>query len=152
MIPWAVVYQAPCPWSYPDTNTGVGSHSLLQRISLTWGSNPESESEVAQSCPTLCGPMDGSPPDSSAHGDSLAKNYWSGLPRPPPGDPPDPGIELLGSCISGGIFTIWATRQATKYVYTQSLPFCCLFFTSDVLGFLLILFLFNLKNFLSQYI
>ena len=28
----------------------------------------ESESEVAQSCPTLCDPMDGSLPDSSIHG------------------------------------------------------------------------------------
>ena len=28
----------------------------------------ESESEVAQSCPTLCNPMDCSPPGSSIHG------------------------------------------------------------------------------------
>ena len=28
----------------------------------------ESESEVAQSCPTLCDPVDCSPPDSSIHG------------------------------------------------------------------------------------
>ena len=28
----------------------------------------ESESEVAQSCPTLCDPMDCSPPGSSIHG------------------------------------------------------------------------------------
>ena len=28
----------------------------------------ESESEVAQSCPNLCYPMDCSPPDSSVHG------------------------------------------------------------------------------------
>ena len=28
----------------------------------------KSESEVAQSCPTLCDPMDCSPPGSSAHG------------------------------------------------------------------------------------
>ena len=28
----------------------------------------ESESEVAQSCPTLCDPMDYSPPGSSVHG------------------------------------------------------------------------------------
>ena len=28
----------------------------------------KSESEVAQSCPTLCDPIDGSPPGSSAHG------------------------------------------------------------------------------------
>ena len=29
-----------CPWNSPDTNTGVGSHSLLQEIFLTQGLNP----------------------------------------------------------------------------------------------------------------
>ena len=28
-----------CPWNSPDTNTGVGSHSLLQEIFLTQGLN-----------------------------------------------------------------------------------------------------------------
>ena len=52
----------------------------------------KSESEVAQSCPTLCDPMDCSQPGSSVHGDSPDKDYWSGLPCPPPGDLPDPEI------------------------------------------------------------
>ena len=30
----------PCPWDSPGKNTGVGSHSLLQGIFLTRGSNP----------------------------------------------------------------------------------------------------------------
>ena len=50
------------------------------------------ESEVAQSCPTLCEPMDYSLPDSSVHG-ILRQEYWSGFPFPSPGDLPDPGIE-----------------------------------------------------------
>ena len=29
-----------CPWNSPGKNTGVGCHALLQRISLTQGSNP----------------------------------------------------------------------------------------------------------------
>ena len=33
---------------------------------------------VAQSCPTLCNPMDSSPPGSSIHGDSPAKNIGVG--------------------------------------------------------------------------
>ena len=53
----------------------------------------ESESEVAQSCPTLCYPM-----DSSLHQDPPSmgfsrQEYWSGLPFPSPGNLPDPGIE-----------------------------------------------------------
>ena len=45
-----------------------------------------------QSCPTLCDPMGCGPPDSSVHG-ILRQEYWSGLPCPPPGDLPDPGME-----------------------------------------------------------
>ena len=45
-----------------------------------------------QSCPTLCNPMDYGPPGSSVRG-ILQQEYWSGLPYPPPGDLPDPGIE-----------------------------------------------------------
>ena len=37
-------------------------------------------------------PVDCSPPGSSPHGIFQA-SYWSGLPFPPPGDPPDSGIE-----------------------------------------------------------
>ena len=54
--------QAPCPWDSPSKNTGVGCHFLLQCTKV------KSESEVAQSCPTLSNPMDCSLPGSSAHG------------------------------------------------------------------------------------
>ena len=40
-----------------------------------------------------CDPMDCSLPGSSVHGDSPRKNTEVGLPRPPPGDLPNPGIE-----------------------------------------------------------
>ena len=52
----------PRPWDSPGKNTGVGCHFLLQCMKV------ESESEVAQSCPTLSDPMDCSPPGSSVHG------------------------------------------------------------------------------------
>ena len=52
----------------------------------------KSKSEVAQLCPTLCGPVDCSPPGSSTHG-ILQARYWGGLPFPSQGDLPDPGIE-----------------------------------------------------------
>ena len=52
----------PCPWDSPGKNTGVGCHFLLQCMKV------KSESEVAQSCPTLSNPMDCSPPGSSVHG------------------------------------------------------------------------------------
>ena len=51
-----------CPWDSPGKNTGVGCHFLLQCMKV------KSESEVAQSCPTLRNPIDCSPPGSSVHG------------------------------------------------------------------------------------
>ena len=47
---------------------------------------------VTQSCPTLRDPVDCHPSGSSLHGVLQARN-WSGLPCPPPGDLPNPGIE-----------------------------------------------------------
>ena len=52
----------PLPWDSPGKNTGVGCHFLLQCRKV------KSESEVAQSCPTLIDPMDCSLPGSSVHG------------------------------------------------------------------------------------
>ena len=52
----------------------------------------ESESEVTQSCPTLCDPIDCGLSGSSVHG-FFQQECWSGLPFPSPGDLPDPGIE-----------------------------------------------------------
>ena len=47
---------------------------------------------VAQSCLTVCDPMDCSPPGSPVHGDSPDKNT-DGLPFPSPGDLSNSGIE-----------------------------------------------------------
>ena len=33
-------YQLLCPWDFPDKNTGVGCHFLLQGLFTTWGLNP----------------------------------------------------------------------------------------------------------------
>ena len=52
----------PRPWDSSGKNTGLRCHFLPQCMKV------KSESEVAQSCPTLSGPMDYSPPGSSLHG------------------------------------------------------------------------------------
>ena len=52
----------PHPWNSPGKNIGVGCHFLLQCMKV------KSESEVAQSCPTLPDSMDCSPSDSSVRG------------------------------------------------------------------------------------
>ena len=64
-------------WDSPGKNTGVGCHFLLQCMKV------KSESEVAQSCPTLSHPMDCSPPGSSIHGIFQARVLeWVPLPSP----------------------------------------------------------------------
>ena len=60
--PEMTAHQAPLSLRSPGKNTGVGFHFLLQCMRV------KSESEVAQSCPTLRDPMDCSLPGSSAHG------------------------------------------------------------------------------------
>ena len=47
------------------------------------------ESEVAQSCPTLCDPMNCSMPGSSLSMEFSRQESWSGLPLPSPGDLPN---------------------------------------------------------------
>ena len=62
MTPQTAAHQVPPSLEFSGKNTGVGCHFLLQCMKV------KHESEVAQSCPTLCNPMDGSPPGSSIHG------------------------------------------------------------------------------------
>ena len=52
----------PHPWDSLGKSIGVGCHFFLQCLKV------KSESEVAQSYPTLCNPMDCSLPGSSIHG------------------------------------------------------------------------------------
>ena len=89
-IPWTVAARLLCPWNSSGKNTGVGYHSLLQRIFPTQGSNlgllhcrqilyrlshyytwaevmSVQFSSVAQSCPTLCNPMNLSTPGLPVH-------------------------------------------------------------------------------------
>ena len=97
--PRTVARQAPLS---TGKNTGAGCHALLQGISLTWWSNLHSLSllhwqedslplshlgsssscaaaaaKSLQSCPTLCDPIDGSPPGSPVPGILQARTLCS---------------------------------------------------------------------------
>ena len=51
------------------------------------------------------------------------QEYWSGLPCPPPGDVPNPGIEpvsLMSPALAGGFFTTSATWEAPNKDPAQS--------------------------------
>ena len=48
------------------------------------------------------------------------QEYQCGLPLPPPGALPDPGIEprsLVSPALAGGFFTVWATRAACTSIH-----------------------------------
>ena len=87
---------------------------FLGRPTGTWKDGQHylslSESEVAQSCPTLCDPMDCSLPGSSIHGifqaivlDSVSISFSRGS------SPPRDWTRV--SCIVDRRFTIWAIRE-----------------------------------------
>ena len=82
----------PRPWDSPGKNTVVGCHFPLQCMKV------KSESEVAQSCPTLSDPMDCSPQAPLSMRFSR-QGYWSGSPFPSPGDLLNPGTEPGSSAL-----------------------------------------------------
>ena len=72
---------------------------------LTLDYNPESESEVTQSCPTLCNAVDCSSPQAPLSMGFSRQEYWSGLPFPSPGDLSNPGIEPRSPALQAGSLT-----------------------------------------------
>ena len=83
----------------------------------------ESESEVAQSCPTLCDPMDCSPPGSSVHGILQARILeWVAISFSRGSSQPRDRTQV--SCIAGRFFTT-EPRGKTKPLanYLNSLCF-----------------------------
>ena len=113
-----------CPWTSINIKSSSESLGEIETINFIIAVNLSSKRKKSfqsgsfsvhacmhakslQSCPTLCNPMDCSPPGSSVHG-SLQARTLSGLPCPPPGDLPNPGIEpasLKSPALSGGFFT-----------------------------------------------
>ena len=78
----------------------------------------ESESEVAQSCLTLCNPVDSSIPDSSIHGILQARILeWVAISFS--WESSQPRYQTLVSHIAGRFFIIWATRDALGTQYTH---------------------------------
>ena len=71
---------------------------------------------VAQSCPTLCNPMDCSPPGSSIHGILQARVLeWAAIPFSGGSSPPRDRTPI--SCIASGFFAIWATRETQSFLH-----------------------------------
>ena len=70
---------------------------------------------VAKSCPTLCNPMDCSPPGSSVHGILQARILeWVAVPFSRGSSRPRDQTQV--SCVAGRFFIVWATREAAGQV------------------------------------
>ena len=78
---------------------------LFIKILISLQDIHESESEVAQSCPTLCDPWTVAHQAPPSMGFSR-QEYWSGLPFPSPGDLPDPGIEPRSPALQADAFKL----------------------------------------------
>ena len=65
----------------------------------------EGEGEVAQSCLTLCDPMNCVAHQAPPSMGFSRQEYWSGLPFPSPGDLPDPGIEPRSAALEADALT-----------------------------------------------
>ena len=75
---------------------------------------------VAQSCPTLCDPMDYSPPGSSLPGMLQARILgWVAMPSSRRSSQSRDQTQV--SCIAARFFTIWATREALVYMQIYGL-------------------------------
>ena len=74
-----------------------------------------------QSCPTLCNPINCSPPGSSI----LQARILSGLPCPSPGNLPHPGIKptsLTSPALAGRLFTTSTIWEALELLYDPVIP------------------------------
>ena len=72
--------------------------------------------ESAQLCPTLCDPMDCSPPGSSVHGILQARILeWVAVPFSRGSFQPRDRTQVSNN--AGGFFTSWATREARLCIY-----------------------------------
>ena len=76
--------------------------------------------KLLQPCPTLCSPMDCSPPGSSVHG-ILQQEDWSGLLCPPPGDLPGLGIKPTSCLLHWQVGSLPPVPPCNHYLITISI-------------------------------
>ena len=77
-----------------------------------WRGAAATDAKSLQSCPTLCDPIDSSPPGSFVNGIFQARIL--GLSFPPPGYLPHSGIKLTSSALADGFFTTEAPRKPIR--------------------------------------
>ena len=85
---------------------------------LEWARKHACVFSPTQLCPTLCNPINCSPPQAPLSMGFSRQEYWSGLPFPPPGDLLNPGIEpasLASLALADRFFTTSTTWEAKSH-------------------------------------
>ena len=160
---WGLFIGLSCdpPWSIYSMCTIKMCVVFLNWISYMYLLS-ESEGEVAQSCLTLCGPMDCSQPGFSISGILQARMLeWVAISFSKRSSWPRDWTQV--SCIVGRRFTIWATRQVL-YLLSMTILTChsrpLLIFCLDdqsidingMLTFPVVLVLLSISPFICQYL
>ena len=94
-------------------NSRLSVASNRTQLKLTWACERKLKALVAQSWPTLCDPMDCSPPGSSVHG-ILQEGTLEWVAIPFSRGSSQPMDWTWVSCIAGRLFIAWATKEAHK--------------------------------------
>ena len=77
---------------------------------------------VTKSCPTLGDPIDCSTPGSSLFMGFPRKEFWSGLPFPPPRGLPHPEMEPASPALAGRFFTAEPPGKPGNYIAAFQKP------------------------------
>ena len=88
---------------------------LLVSIYILWN-------QRTQLCLTLCDPMDCSP-QAPLSMEFSRQEYWSGLPFPPPGDLPNPGIEPRSPTLQADSFPTEPPGKPLTYIIILFNPY-----------------------------
>ena len=101
--------------------------SIFMQFQCIWNNHnahcmKDSESEVAQSCPTLCNPMNSSLPGSAVHGIFQARILEWGAISFSRGTS-QPRDQTPVSCIADRHFTVWTTRETCPLHQFSSVQF-----------------------------
>ena len=111
-------------WAYLRRQWRTGKpgvlQSKLQRVGLdsnwTTVTATAAAAKLLQSCPTLCDPTDRSPPGSPVPG-ILQAGILEWVAFPFSRGSSQPRTQTQVSCIAGGFFTSWTTKEALIYHY-----------------------------------
>ena len=125
----------PMDCSPPESSAhGIGLARILEWVAISSSrvsSWPKDDPSVSWGC-CICSVTsvlsDSLWPYRLAHQSPLSmgfsrQEYWSGLPGPPPGNLPNPGIELLSACIycfAGGFFPTEPPGKPAEYLFPHS--------------------------------